>query len=60
MDTEILQIPSSEAELSQQPNYIVVLLHSASYKVAAYYIMPKLTNLGVHELAPFQVLISVH
>ena len=53
--TEILQISGSEAELSQQPSYVLILLHSASYETDGYYKMPKLTNLGVYELAAFKV-----
>ena len=53
--TEILQIPGFEAELLQQPNFVLILLHSASYEVAEYYKMPKLSNLGVYELAVFLV-----
>ena len=52
---EILQIPGSEAELSQQPDYVLILLHSASFELDGYYKMPKLTNLGVYELAAFKV-----
>ena len=52
---EILQISGSEAEVLQQPSFVLVLLHSASYEVDEYYRMPKLTNLGVHELLTFEV-----
>lgn len=52
---KILQVPGSDSELLQRPNYVLLLLHSTAPETKVFYQMPKIVNSGIFELADFNV-----